>query len=150
MRFKCFLLLTSFFIVNLSSAFAQRDTLSGLWEGILTVENDEKILSRYHIFFSFSEENGSITGASTIVYQEFSAKLSFSATLKNKETLEIKELEIVKADTLPSGEWCVKNITMKRFFEKNKVIWRGEWKGKTSFSDCLPGKIYLIRAAQRA
>ena len=76
--------------------------------------------------------------------------MAFSAIQKNSNILEIQEVEIIKADALPNGEWCVKNIILKRFFEKNEIIWRGEWTGKTSFSSCSPGKIYLKRSIKRA
>jgi hypothetical protein len=147
---RYFLTIVGFFIANLSTTFAQRDTLTGFWKGVLTVEKDEQILAEYDVFFSFTEENDSIVGFSTIVYKNLAAKLSFKATRKNDDILEIKEINIIKADALSAGEWCVKNITLKRFFEKDKVVWRGEWTGKTSFSDCVPGKIYLKKAVQRA
>lgn len=135
---------------NPSEATAQRDTLAGLWEGVLTIEKDGKISSEYTVFFNFSEENDSISGISNIIYKDKSAKLFFQAELKTPEILEIKETEIIRADVLPNGEWCIKNIVLHRFFENNQLVWRGEWSGKTSFSNCSPGKIYLKRSIKRA
>ena len=143
------LLICLFILANHTKIAAQRDTLSGLWEGVLTIEKDGVIAANYDVFFNFNEENDVITGTSTIVYNNMSAKISFRATQKNTKSLEIQEIEILKADVLPNGEWCVKNISLKRFFEKNEVIWRGEWIGKTSFSDCPSGKIYLKKAVKR-
>ena len=41
-----------FLLANLTPAYAQqRDTLSGLWEGVLTIEKDDVILSEYNVFF---------------------------------------------------------------------------------------------------
>ena len=150
MNFNRFLFLFMCFIfINPLQLIAQRDTLSGLWEGVLTIEKDGKISSEYNVFFSFIEEKDSISGISNIIYKNKSAKLFFQAKLKTLEILEIQETEIISADILPNGEWCIKNIILYRFFEKNQVIWRGEWSGKTSFSNCSPGKIYLKRSIRR-
>ncbi len=149
MNFNRFLFLCFVFTSPLQ-ANAQRDTLSGLWEGVLTIEKDGKIFSEYSVFFSFSEYKDTISGISNIIYKDKSAKLFFQAKLETPKNLVIKETEIIIADVLPNGEWCIKNIILKRFFENNQVIWRGEWTGKTSFSDCPPGKIYLKRVTERA
>ena len=142
-------LFVCFIFTNPLQLIAQRDTLSGLWEGVLTIENGFKTFDTYTVFFNFVEEKDSISGISTIVYKGKSARLSFQAKRKTPDILEIKETEIIIADALPNAEWCIKNIILKRFFENNQVIWRGEWTGITSFSNCFPGKIYIKQSVKR-
>jgi hypothetical protein len=138
------------FLVNICTILAQKDTLSGVWEGVLTVENEGQVLTEYEVAFLFSKEKDYNEGFSTIYYKNIRAILFFEAQRIDENTLNIKELRIQEASELPNGEWCIKNIFLKKHYENNTLIWKGEWNGKTSFSTCLPGKIWLKKGISRA
>jgi hypothetical protein len=127
----------------LGKIHAQRDTLDGAWEGVLSIERDGKSVADYEVSFRFFEKNDSIKGISYILYKNWSASMDVVVTRLDDNTLQLKEIAIRQADTLPSGEWCIKEITLQRFWEDKKVVWRGTWSGKTTFSQCSPGKISL-------
>jgi hypothetical protein len=148
LAFKCFLLFFIFF--QNENIFAQKDSLAGYWEGILTVEREGDVLAEYNFALRFSEENKKIVGISYVWYQNMGANMEFEIQLLDENTIQIKETAIRKSDPLPSGEWCMKEMILHKKTDKESTYWQGEWTGKTTFSNCTPGKITVKRSVERA
>ena len=147
---KIKILLLCLFFVQCDNVFAQKDSLAGYWEGILTVEREGDVLAEYNFALRFSEENKEIIGVSYVWYNNLGANMALEIQLLDENTIQIKETSIKKADALPRGEWCVKEMILHKKTDKTQTYWQGEWSGKTTFSTCTPGKITVKRSVERA
>lgn len=144
-----YLLFFLFFIQN-ENIFAQKDSLAGYWEGILTIEREGDIVAEYNFALRFWEENKKITGVSYVWYNNMGANMELEIQLLDENTIQIKETTIRKSDSLPRGEWCIKEMLLLKKTDKENTFWQGEWTGKTTFSTCTPGKIKVKRSVERA
>jgi len=63
--------------------------------------------------------------------------------------LFIAEREIVRSDSIPGMEWCIKRLVLVQSLEEGEIHLRGEWSGDTTFGACEPGKLDLVRELVR-
>jgi hypothetical protein len=135
------------YILTPFSGIAQKG-IDGNWEGTITMEQDGKTIVTYKLVLQLSQDSSQITGYSWIWYNDLKANFSLQGNFEGIN-LTIKDDTLMKSDVLPSGEWCIKEmfLTLIRHRKYDKL--EGTWRGKTSFSQCTPGKISLKKITDR-
>jgi hypothetical protein len=133
-----------------TSLLAQTYNLRGNWEGTITMERNGRIISTCDLLLQIDSDTlDQIEGISWIWFNEKKATFSFKGQIKG-DVISLNDTEQIEADTLPSGEWCMKimSLTLKHYRKFDRL--EGTWQGNTSFSKCTPGKIILKKQIERA
>ena len=125
-----------------------QDGFSGVWKGILT-QDDGGFRSKYEFELYLIQDGDKITGRSYVYIDNIFAEMDLEGSLLNDNTIWFQETTIGYNKILPGMHWCLKNgkLTLKKSWSSQKL--EGYWEGKTPFSDCVPGKIYLQRIIPR-
>lgn len=141
-------LILSLFLLACTNIALSQD-VSGYWKGIST-QQEGAYSSEYVFEFKLSQKNDSIIGTAYVYVDSIYAEMRVSGTIENGLHLNIKDDEIVEHEELQGMEWCIK--TYQLTLKEQNGIWKmeGDWQGKTSFSNCTPGKIYLKKTFPRA
>ena len=136
--------------------FAQQEKLTydgylGQWQGIITQEIGPT--TRYFdMVMSIApvvESDSVYTISSHVMDGEYHAYMVGEAFRTPDGELFIAEREIVRSDSIPGMEWCIKRLQLVQSMEKGVLHLRGVWAGDTSFGACEPGKMDLIREVIR-
>jgi len=124
--------------------------LSGHWEGTITQDFPDGTRVNYDMEAEFTQKKKVVTGVSIVHYQKYAARMSMEGKFHGDLFLKLEEKAILKYDTLPDAEWCLKKGEL--IFRKKEAFYtlEGLWEGKTSFGGCIPGRIFLKRKAPRA
>lgn len=127
------------------------DLFEGNWSGIITQESGET--TRY-----FDMELGVAPRSpvdsmyeinSHVMDGDYHAYMVGKAFLDPSGLMFIAESEVVRADSIPGMEWCVKRIHLRRSMQDGELHLRGFWDGDTSFGPCEPGRVDLVRSVVR-
>ncbi len=130
------------------SALAQSN-FGGNWEGTITMEREGKVVGSFKFILNLIQDSSSVEGRSCVWSQNAKATFSVNGKIKANQ-IEINDLKVIEADQIPSGEWCFKVMQLQLIPHRKHDKLEGTWKGKTSFSQCTPGKIILKRITSRA
>lgn len=140
---------TFLFLLLFFTAFMQAQTnFEGVWEGIITMEKENKTLQSFKFILHLSQDSTGIKGRSWIWYKDFKANFEVQGEEKNGQIF-LKDMKLIEADALPSGEWCEKNMELIIIHHKKENRLEGKWQGKTTFSQCTPGKVILKKNTDR-
>lgn len=127
------------------------DGYPGRWTGIITQEAGAT--TRY---FDMVMDVGAVLGRdsaftvnSHVMDGDYHAYMAADAFVASGGELIVVEREIVRADSIPNMEWCVKRFRLRRSMEAGSLHLRGEWLGDASFGPCIPGDIDLVREVVR-
>lgn len=128
------------------------DVYVGSWTGIITQETPET--TRYfdmEMTLAPAEGLDSVYSVSSHVADgEYHAFMVGRAFRSADGRLFIAESEIIRSDSIPGMEWCVKRMELTAdLSEEDDVHLRGQWAGDTSFGPCQPGDMDLVRAVVR-
>lgn len=128
------------------------DVFAGSWTGIITQETPES--TRFfdmEMTLSPSEGLDSVYAvASHVADGEYHAYMVGRAFRGADGELYVAEGEVVRSDSIPGMEWCVKRMQLAPSFdESDEVHLRGTWAGDTSFGPCQPGDMDLVRQVIR-
>jgi hypothetical protein len=146
MKHKIYLFLC---IIFLSLTLSQAQTnYSGNWEGTITMEKQGKIVATFKFVLYLMQDSSHIEGRSWTWYNESKVIFSIKGTCENNQ-LNINDMQAIEADAIPSGEWCSKTMQLHLIQHRKNTKLEGTWQGKTSFSQCTPGKIYLKKITER-
>jgi hypothetical protein len=146
MKHKIYLFLCIIFF-QVVSVQAQGD-FGGNWEGVITMEREGKIVTSFKFVLNLIQDSSRVEGRSCVWSQDAKAIFSVSGTIKDNQLI-IKDLKAIEADSIPSGEWCLKIMQLKFIPHRKYDKLEGTWQGKTSFSQCTPGKVALKRITSR-
>jgi hypothetical protein len=146
MKHKIYLFIYIIFF-GLNHLFAQSN-FNGNWEGTITMEKEGKVVATFKFILYLIQDSSKVEGRSWIWHNESKAIFSIKGICENNQ-LTISDLQAIEADPIPSGEWCMKNMNLKQISHKKNNKLEGTWQGKTSFSSCTPGKIYLKKINNR-
>ena len=142
------LLFTICFLISmLAAAFAQN--ISGTWEGTITQE-EGGILGEYTFkIFMKVDKKGNVKGTAYVEADELDIYAIMGFTGKfDGEYLDIEEHEILREKRVDDIFWCLKNYQL-RLTMGGTLRLEGKWGGYTRTGACIPGKIYLTKAAPR-
>jgi hypothetical protein len=140
-----FIILLSFF-----GTFAYtQPVLDGVWEGEITMESNGKTVQTFKLIVHLTQDSlGKLSGRSWIWYKALRANFDLKVE-QQKELITVRDAFLIDADNLPSGEWCEKVMELTLVQHKKKTTLEGKWRGKTSFSQCTPGKVFLKKNVDR-
>lgn len=143
---KILFVLLSFFFCNLCHA---QQELSGYWKGIITQE-DGGFIPEYALEIYIVQKGDSITGRSYVSVDDIYAEMNLKGTVHSGILLELRDEKILDHEELNGMEWCMKKYQLMLKKEGDVLKMEGHWQGETSFSSCVPGKIYLQKTVPRA
>lgn len=144
---KTYLSLAFLVLATMSGALAQ--DISGHWKGKIT-QDDGGYRPEYILEMWLVQKGDSITGKSFVFVDNIYAEMNISGSLAGGFYLRLKDEHIVSHEVLQGMEWCFKTYQLLVKNKENNLTIEGTWDGKTSFSKCIPGKIYLKRIIPRA
>lgn len=123
----------------------------GEWSGIITQEIGPT--TRY---FDMVMNVAPVTGSdsvysvsSHVMDGKYHAYMTGEAFRTHDGQLFVAESEIIRADSIPGMEWCIKRLQLNRSMEEGVLHLRGQWAGDTSFGACEPGAMDLVRELVR-
>jgi hypothetical protein len=120
----------------------------GSWKGIIT-QVDGATVRYFDMELTVSPELGSDSTYSVAThvmdgeYHAYIVGRAFEGNKKNR--LFIAESEIIRSDSIPGMEWCVKRYELKKRIKDGELHLQGVWGGDTSFGECIPGDMDLVR-----
>ena len=133
-----------------STSYAQASEYAGFqgsWKGIIT-QVDGATVRYFDMELTVSPELGSdstYSVATHVMDGEYHAYIIGRAFEGNKNRLYIAESEIIRSDSIPGMEWCVKRYELKKKMKDGALHLQGVWGGDTSFGECIPGDMDLVR-----
>ncbi len=124
--------------------------LTGHWEGTITQDFSDGQRVNYDMEMELTQKGKDITGTSIVHYQKYAAKMSVGGKFHGNIFLKLDEKAILKFDSIPEAEWCLKKGEL--IFRKKEGFFtlEGLWEGKAKAEDCIPGRIFLRKKAPRA
>jgi hypothetical protein len=137
-----------FFMTLLANNIIYSQSVDGFWEGHLTVEDGDKVLMYCDLRLHLTTKNDTIKGKSIISFADKTAVYEVVG-YSDKNILVLSEINLQYHDSLPNGEWCKKKMSFYLDADRQQTSLIGAWQGKTTFSDCRPGKIFLKRGEER-
>ena len=126
-----------------------KSDINGYWHGEIT-QNEGGYRSSYTMELIISEKDGVVTGYSYVSVDDIYATMTIKGKLTNNLLFNAKDITIEDDEVKAGMEWCMKNYIL--ILKKEKNVWKleGHWNGRTSFSTCTPGKVFLKRIEERA
>lgn len=136
-------------LIQIFSAPPITKGLEGKWTGTIT-QNKGGFKAEYHIDLFLVQKGSTITGKSYVKSDDIYAYFEIIGSINKENIITFKDVKILKEKHYDNMEWCFKSAQLKYINQKGVQRLEGDWSGKTSTSDCIPGKIYLQRARERA
>ncbi|MFK8008340.1 MAG: hypothetical protein AB8H03_18425 [Saprospiraceae bacterium] len=130
------------------SAFGQNN-LTGLWLGKITQE-EGGFAPDYTFEIYITQKGNKIKGRSYVYVDEIYASFDISGEINNEIYLELKDSDILDSKVNDGMEWCLKKYQLVFKMKNGIPCLEGFWQGKTSFSTCIPGKVFLKKQVPRA
>lgn len=130
------------------SAFGQNN-LTGLWLGKITQE-EGGYAPDYSFEIYINHDGKSIKGRSYVYVDKIYATFDISGSIHSGIYLELKDSEILDNKVNDGMEWCLKKYQLVFKVKEGVFHLEGFWQGKTSFSTCIPGKVFLKKQTPRA
>ena len=123
--------------------------LTGQWKGSIT-QDPAKYKALYEFEVYLKQKGNIITGHSFVYVDSIHAQMTLRGELHSNVFFRFEELEIVDYKASMGMEWCIKKGQL--ILKEEKGVWKleGFWQGNTSFSECVPGKIFLEKKIPRA
>lgn len=130
------------------SSFGQAN-LNGLWSGKITQE-EGGFAPDYTFEIYITQDGNKIKGRSYVYVDEIYASFDILGEVNNEIYLSLRDNEILDNKVNDGMEWCLKKYQLVFKIKKGISSLEGFWQGKTSFSNCIPGKVFLKKQAPRA
>ena len=139
------------FLLFLPMFLLSQSKFDGLWEGVVTQENDGGTTSEFKIEIRIYKVGKKIKGYSKVQWGDKFAKMDINGTIERSVLVEITEDSIVDKSEIPGYDWCLKKMHLVLKEKDNKtLILEGVWEGKSQFGGCVPGKILVEKQTPRA
>ncbi|MEL7021937.1 MAG: hypothetical protein AAGK47_10025 [Bacteroidota bacterium] len=135
-------------IIAAASLHAQ-STISGSWKGVIT-QDDGGYRTRYDFELYLNVKDNQITGRSYVTVDDIFCEMKITGSLQEGQKVYFKEIELVDSRQTEGMEWCFKQAVLRLGVDHGKVQLSGSWEGTTSFSNCIPGKVFLQKIVPRA
>lgn len=123
------------------------DGFLGSWTGIIT-QIDGPTVRYFDMELTVSPQLGSDSSYSVsahVMDGDYHAYMVGEGFKSRNESLFVAESEIIRSDSIPGMEWCVKRYELKKFMKNGDLHLQGVWAGDTSFGACLPGDMNFVR-----
>lgn len=126
-----------------------QNNITGTWKGIIT-QDEGGYRTNYDMELVLKQEGDKITGRSTVRVDDIFAVMDLEGEMVSGGYFRFQEKAIVDFKKVEGLEWCIKRGQLLLKFEKDEVKLEGFWQGTTSFSTCIPGKIFVKKMSPRA
>ena len=141
-------IITFLIIFYFNSCLAQEE-LNGYWKGKITQE-DGGYIPEYTFELFIIQKGDSLSGRSYVYVDSIYAEMNVKGKVHSGIFLELKDEIILDHEELQGMEWCIKKYQLMLKKKDNTFHLEGHWQGETSFSSCIPGKIFLQKKVPRA
>ncbi|MCR9289128.1 MAG: hypothetical protein NXI23_17265 [Bacteroidetes bacterium] len=131
-------------------SFSQENNISGLWVGYNTQESDGSYSSKYKFEIYINQKDSVVIGRTYATVGSIFAEMELVGKLIDGKYLQFQETKVIDFKAEDGMEWCIKTGILTLTKIENQWHLRGSWKGTTSFSDCIPGKVFLNKVEPRA
>ena len=135
-------------IISCHFCWAQQE-LTGRWKGKITHE-DGGYTPEYGLELHLILNGDSIRGRSHVYVDSIFASMNITGHLHSGFYLELKDEQILDHEELHGMEWCMKRYQLFLKQKDSTFYLEGHWQGETSFSKCVPGRIFLEKKEPRA
>ena len=135
---------------SLTTAGTAQSVANGYWQGTITQEEGGYRSDYGMKLFLQIDEDGKVSGHSIVEVDEIYAKMEVRGQLTGDFYLYLYEPHILKERTDPGMEWCLKKLNLIYKKEAGREWLTGSWRGRTTFSNCIPGDVRLERYIPRA
>ncbi len=138
-----------------SSFFPQKNektTVAGHWEGTITRDEGGGKRTTFAMELDVVQKDKNVTGLSYVSYEDGAKKYAAQMDVKGKVNgtyFKYLETKIVKADSIPDNEWCIKKADLIFRIQNDKPTLEGIWEGTTNVGKCTPGRIFLQKRPPR-
>ena len=123
--------------------------LSGTWKGIIT-QNEGGWRSNYDFELVIDQDGKTFSGRSIVRIDDIYAVMEMQGEISNDAFVRFQESRIMESKSVEGIEWCIKRGQLLLKQEEDGWKLEGFWQGSTSFSTCIPGKIFLKKVKPRA
>lgn len=138
-----------FLLFSLPVLLGAQTNISGTWKGIIT-QDEGGYRSTYDMELILKQEGDRVTGRSIVRVDDIYAEMDLEGEITSGGYFRFQETQIVESKKAENIEWCIKRGQLLVRYDKDEVKLEGFWQGITSFSTCIPGKIFLKRSTIRA
>ncbi|MCU0429155.1 MAG: OmpA family protein [Cytophagaceae bacterium] len=137
-------------LICLSSMTWAQSIVQGNWTGVLHQKASSVTpFTEYKFSMKITENNGLVSGTSTIMVGPNFGVLEFTGTFKNNK-LNFQETKIVREGKETGGfDWCYKGgvVSLKKIGDD--LILEGAWEGYTLWgatkNPCMPGTFRIVK-----
>jgi hypothetical protein len=150
MRYFITLFLIIYGMIGLFAQKKPTTNLSGAWEGTVT-QDQGGYKTEYRIQLYLKQVGEQVIGRSYVQVDDIFAEMEITGQLHSGMFAMLHDVRIVNKKERAGMEWCSK--TYQLIYSKigaNTEKLDGHWQGFTSFSKCIPGKLFLRRMRPRA
>lgn len=133
----------------IDSAAVDTTNLGGYWKGKIT-QYKGGYSSEYNFELFLEIEGNKVTGRSYVSIDSIFVEMTVTGELYSGVMMRLEDGEIIDHRITPGMEWCDKTYQMIIKREKDQFVITGYWQGKTTFSNCIPGKLSLSMPSPRA
>ncbi|MEL6863356.1 MAG: hypothetical protein AAFP19_03005 [Bacteroidota bacterium] len=124
--------------------------VEGYWTGTITHSEEGGYRASYTFKLKLEQKGDQITGKSYVYADDIYAVMEVKGTLYSGLYLHLKDEQITDHVEKEGMEWCMKKYQLILKKVEGKWQLEGHWQGDTSFSNCIPGKVFLKRGTLRA
>jgi hypothetical protein len=129
---------------NIENSLSPAVDISGHWEGSITQDMPNGTRVDYEMEVDITQKKKVCTGIAYVHFEKkYHAQMDFKGKFTKDLFLNYDEQTILKYDQIPNSEWCIKKADLIYKVKDMVPTLEGLWEGKTSFSNCIPGRIYL-------
>lgn len=130
----------------------ENSNIAGHWEGTITRDEGGGKRTSFAMELDVVQKGKKVSGLSYVSYEDgvkkYAAQMEVTGKL-NGTYFKYLETKIVKADSIPDNEWCVKKADLIFRIQKDKPTLEGIWEGTTNVGKCTPGRIFLQKKPPR-
>ncbi len=124
--------------------------LTGQWKGYNTQEAKSCYSKKYDFELYLNQRGKIVSGRSYANVGNIYAEMEIIGELKEDKYFHFQETKILDFKAEAGMEWCVKKGVLMIVKDGDKLRLEGGWMGNTSFSSCIPGKVYLQKVEPKA
>ena len=142
-------LFTILIFTGISPTLYTQPDFNGLWVGYNTQDDQSSYSSKYDFEIYLHQKDDQIQGRSYATIDSLYAEMIIQGKWDGRY-LHLQEVEVVRQQADDGMEWCIKSCRLQLIYDDDGYFLEGSWTGSTSFSTCIPGRVYLKKVPPRA
>lgn len=134
------------------SSSVDKIDITGHWEGTITRDEGGGKRTTYAMDLDIYQKGKALNGISYVHFddgtRQFHAKMEVEGKI-NGSYIKYIETKLLRADSIPNAEWCVKKADLIHRIKDTQPTLEGIWEGVTNMGGCVPGRIFLQKKPPR-